>query len=329
MLYGLIGIFLVIIIILAFLLNKKVKLDTEKIKDYNDLLISYSQLKITNENLINEIKIHTSQLESYKNQINAAKDEYRHELLNKENELNDYYMRQKASQDAKLEELFQEKERALKAKEEETIRQHQLTLDEFKQSVENAIEEETAKRFEIQNQVEYERKRYEALIAPLEQYEKDKQEKLFYTIQVPDEYKPDINFLLTTVAQKVQHPDIINKLVWAEYVKPYLTATFNRVGIEHQAGIYKITNLNNGKCYIGKSTDVRKRIADHFKSSCGLKAISDQEVHHEIWSEGFWNWTIEVVIYCDKDRLNELEKFYICVFNSNHYGYNKSGGGEG
>jgi hypothetical protein len=31
----------------------------------------------------------------------------------------------------------------------------------------------------------------------------ERQQRLFYTIQVPDEYKEDIDFLLTTVSQKV------------------------------------------------------------------------------------------------------------------------------
>jgi len=49
---------------------------------------------------------------------------------------------------------------------------------------------------------------------------------------LPDEYKDDIEFLLTTVAAKVQHPDIISKLVWAEYVKPNLDDTFKRIEIK-------------------------------------------------------------------------------------------------
>jgi len=73
----------------------------------------------------------------------------------------------------------------------------------------------------------------------------------------------------------VQHPDIISKLIWAEYIKPNLDETFKRVGIEAKPGIYKITNIDSGKAYIGKSTDIKKRIADHFKSTVGIKSIAD------------------------------------------------------
>jgi len=144
---------------------------------------------------------------------------------------------------------------------------------------------------------------------------------------LPEEYRDDIEFLLTTVAAKVQHPDIISKLVWAEYVKPYLDDTFKRIEIKAEPGIYKLTNLDSGKAYVGKSTDVKKRIADHFKSAVGCKAIADQAVHHEILKTGFWNWSIEVITYCDKEKLSELEKYYIEFFDTQTFGYNRNAGG--
>ena len=171
--------------------------------------------------------------------------------------------------------------------------------------------------------------KYNGLIKPLQQYEKELQDKLYYTIQTPDEYKKDIEYLLTEVSPKIQHPDIINKLVWAEYVKPYIDDTFKRVGIEDKSGIYKITNINSGKAYIGKSTNIKKRLADHFKSAIGIKTIADQSIHHAILETGFWNWTIEYIIYCDKEQLNDMEKYYIDFFKTQNFGYNKNAGGGG
>ena len=152
-------------------------------------------------------------------------------------------------------------------------------------------------------------------------------EKLFYTIQIPEEYKEDMNFLLNTVAPQVKHPDIISKLVWQEYVKPALDATFKRINIEDKSGIYKLTYLENNKSYIGKSTNVKKRIADHFKSAIGIESIADQAIHHEMLRTGIWNWTIEVIGYFPKEQLNEKEKFYIKEFDCINYGFNKNSGG--
>ena len=181
----------------------------------------------------------------------------------------------------------------------------------------------------IKADTEYMRQQYESLLEPIKQYLKEKQEKYFYTIQLPEEFRDDIEFLLTTVATKVQHPDIISKLVWAEYVKPNLDNTFKRIEIKPEAGIYKLTSLETGMSYIGKSTNVKNRIADHFKSSIGIKSIADQAVHHAILKEGFWNWAIEIITYTDKDKLNELEKYYIEFFKTQEFGYNKNSGGGG
>lgn len=173
------------------------------------------------------------------------------------------------------------------------------------------------------------KEKFESIERTMRAYDAEQQAKLFYTIQLPEEYHEDIEFLLTTVAAKVQHPDIISKLVWAEYVKPNLDNTFKRIEIKPEPGIYKLTSLKNGKCYIGKSTNVKNRIADHFKSTIGIKSIADQAVHHAILKEGFWNWQIEIVTYCDKDKLSELEKYYIEFFKAQDYGYNKNSGGGG
>ena len=125
----------------------------------------------------------------------------------------------------------------------------------------------------------------------------------------------------------MRHPDIISKLVWSEYIKPYLDDTFKRIEIKAEPGIYKLTNINTNKPYIGKSTDVKKRITDHFKGSVGIRNIADQAVHHAILQDGIWNWTIEVITYCEKDKLSELEKYYIDFFKTQEYGYNKKEGG--
>lgn len=197
-------------------------------------------------------------------------------------------------------------------------------IEEQTQDAIQAAEESIAaiKQMVVDKQAEY-----ESLIEPFKRIEQDQQDRLFYTIQVPEEYRPDIEFLLTTVAAKVNHPDIISKLVWQEYIKPYLDDTCKRVGIEADPGIYKITNITTNKCYIGKSTNIKKRIQDHMKSTVGITSIADQAIHHAMLDEGLWNWTFEVLCYCDKDELNEKEKFYINLFKSQEWGFNKREGG--
>lgn len=328
--YVIIGLLLIGIIILIIKLSKKSELDTNQRDQLNQQV---NKLK-TDQAIINQdIYNKREQLIDIQNQISRAEERYSEAIGQKAADLDAFFDNQKelrqSEMDTDFENLWREKNEALEAKYKNIVQSYELKEQQLKEQTDEIIAAAQQSQANILAETQFQQQRFEGLLEPLKQYEKKQQERLFYTIQVPDEYKDDINFLITTVSQKVQHPDIINKLVWAEYVKPYIDETFKRANIKDEPGIYKITSLESGKCYIGKSTNMKKRLADHFKSSIGIKTIADQAVHHEIWKTGFWNWTIEPIIYCDKDELNDLEKYYIEFFKSQEFGFNKNQGGGG
>ena len=330
MLYALIGC-LIIIGFLGYKLSKKQKLDTEQrqklLDEVQDLRQEKYRASVDLKDAKERREYEEYKLEECKKDLQAALDTYNDVVNNKMKEVDDIVEDTTKRRLEQLKEVCEEAKSKydLQLKEyENKRRQRTKDIEDSCIEAENQYFEECKK---IKEDTEYMRQQYEALLEPIKQYLKDKQEKYFYTIQLPEEFQDDIEFLLTTVAAKVQHPDIISKLVWAEYVKPNLDNTFKRIEIKAEPGIYKLTSLENGMAYIGKSTDVKKRIADHFKSSIGIRSIADQAVHHAILKEGFWNWSIEVITYADKDKLNELEKYYIEFFKTQDFGYNKTGGG--
>lgn len=324
------GCLFIIIIILLIKQSKKIIIDNTEFNKYN---LEVEQLKLQRNELQNDISKQMGILQDYQEKILTVQDKYKKELNKKSSDLDSYFNNQKQLRQSELDTEFERQER--ERKESLDLRMHQFTaqaqerVNKAEVEARSNIERWKKAQQDIADVTAFQEERFESLLAPLRKYEMERQERLFYTIQVPDEYKQDIDFLLNTVSQKVQHPDIINKLIWAEYVKPYIEGTFKRADIKDEPGIYKLTNIDSGKCYIGKSTNMRKRIADHFKSSVGIKTIADQAIHHEILKTGFWNWIIEPIIYCDKKELNDLEKYYIQFFKSNIFGFNKTGGGEG
>ena len=344
MLYGLIGCF-IIIGFLIYKLSKKVQLDNERLDKVKQDLAYYNKQVDTQKEILRQQQMDFYKLEEKSKAAKEATQYEQHKLEECKKDLaaaldvyHDMVDNKMASIDTQLEELRQKRQNELEQlHKSETERlttefaEYSRQLEERKTATLNAATEAQLQAREwtriAQEDAERAQQLYQSLLEPIKQYQKTKQEKLFYTIQLPEEYQPDIEFLLTTVAAKVQHPDIISKLVWAEYVKPNLDNTYKRIEIKPEPGIYKLTSLENGMSYIGKSTDVKKRIADHFKSAVGIKSIADQAVHHAILKEGFWNWTIEVIRYCDKDELNDLEKYYIEFFKTQDFGYNKTGGG--
>lgn len=96
-------------------------------------------------------------------------------------------------------------------------------------------------------------------------------------------------------------------------------------------GIYKITNTVNGKCYIGKSQNIAKRIKHHIET---LKNGNNRNKHmqnaYSYYGKG--SFTIEILEQLEKnDDINEREKYWISHFRSNEeeYGYNRTSGGDG
>jgi len=320
------GILVIVVIVLIIKYNQKLILDKTELQQFS---YDINRLKEQKSDLQKDIETQNEIIEDYNNKILNIQYKYLEALNQKNIDLNTYFDEQLATRQEALDNLIKEKENNLELNYKQEVLKYEDAIRAAESNAEQLISQVDLRVEQIKEQVAYEEKRYQDLIAPLKQYEMDKQQRLFYTIQVPDEYKDDIDFLLNTVSQKVRHPDIINKLVWAEYVKPYLDDTFKRIEIRAEPGIYKLTNIESGKAYIGKSTDVKKRISDHMKSSVGIQSIADQVVHHAILDTGLWNWTIEIITYCEKDKLSELERYYIDFFKTQEYGYNKNAGGGG
>ena len=94
-------------------------------------------------------------------------------------------------------------------------------------------------------------------------------------------------------------------------------------------GIYKITNLISGKCYIGQSRHVERRFNAHKNKPFDLNSESyDYPLYRAIRKYGLENFKFEVIEECSVDKLNELERKYIKVFDSFLNGYNQDEGGN-
>ena len=90
-------------------------------------------------------------------------------------------------------------------------------------------------------------------------------------------------------------------------------------------GIYCISNLINNKKYIGQSIDIYRRWAQEKK----LKRLNEHLLR-SMQKHGINNFKFEILVVCQPDQLNDLEKYYIELYNTTDpdYGYNKTFGGD-
>jgi len=101
-----------------------------------------------------------------------------------------------------------------------------------------------------------------------------------------------------------------------------------------KSGIYKITNLKNGKFYIGSSKDIEFRWSEHKKHLNGNYHINKklQNAWNFYGKENF-EFTIVELVSNDETFLLEREQFYFDIFKPyiKEIGYNigeKSSGGD-
>lgn len=168
------------------------------------------------------------------------------------------------------------------------------------------------------------RKKYLSVMETLRAEEETEETHM---LQIPQTVRDDIQYLIDTVVPRLNNKEVINKLIWQEYIQSPSKDMLEAVLPSKEcSGIYKITNINTKKSYIGRSTNVYKRLQDHIKSSCGIASIADQKIHHAMRDEGLWNFQFELLEECDKSKLGEREKYYIEFFNTQKYGYNAVAG---
>lgn len=93
--------------------------------------------------------------------------------------------------------------------------------------------------------------------------------------------------------------------------------------------IYKITNNINGKCYIGKTLNsIEERWKEHLYDYQKLRC-KDRPLYRAFNKYGIENFSIEQVEECEENVLSEREQYWIKYYNSYHYGYNATLGGDG
>ena len=91
--------------------------------------------------------------------------------------------------------------------------------------------------------------------------------------------------------------------------------------------IYKITNIINGKSYIGKTNySIEKRFKEHCKDS-QVQSKNKRPLYMAMRKYGVNNFKIELLE--ETDNPDEREIFWIKKINTFKYGYNATIGGDG
>lgn len=99
--------------------------------------------------------------------------------------------------------------------------------------------------------------------------------------------------------------------------------------ISDKCGIYMILCKENGKCYVGSTFNLRKRIEDHIKDMSkgihNIKELNDDFIKYGI--ENFQMIELFNCDDCDEEFLKMLEGYYIKKYDCIKSGYNSNNAG--
>lgn len=149
----------------------------------------------------------------------------------------------------------------------------------------------------------------------------------FYCLAFSTEQLSDID-KLNNIKKDLFNPRILSMLIWKEYYqKPLKTLAANILNsTDTICGIYKITNLLTKECYVGQSVDIAKRLAEHVKCGLGIDTPSGNKLYASMQKYGIQHFSFELLEQCNRDELNQKEKFYISLYQSCENGFNSNKG---
>ena len=305
-------------------LKATIELDTQT-KEENAKIIEESQRLLQAQNQLNE------KISNLNNDYNSLIKEIDF-LKDKKKILDDNY--QQASLNA---EIYCQKANELASEKfaqsaEQMAQRYQQAEDNYQQEYLKAIEESTKEytNLIIQKQEELNKISQElveakakqnAIVEANKRAEEVKQKEQFYKLNLSEIDIEEIK-KLRSIIPYLRSAEPINKVIWKVYYeKPYTDLIGRVVGSGIHTGIYKITNINSQKCYVGQAADIASRWKQHIKRGIGAEAPTRNKLYPAMFKYGVENFTFEIIEECSRDKLNSREDYWQEYFGAKEFGY--------
>lgn len=305
-------------------LKATIKLDNQT-KEENAKIIEESQKLLQAQNQLNE------KISNLNNDYNSLIKEIDF-LKDKKKILDDNY--QQASLNA---EMYCQKANELASEKfaqsaEQMAQKYQQAEDNYQQEYLKAIEESTKEytNLIIQKQEELNKISQElveakakqnAIVEANKRAEEVKQKEQFYKLNLSEIDIEEIK-KLRSIIPYLRSAEPINKVIWKVYYEKSYTDLIGRViGQGIHTGIYKITNIENQKCYIGQAVNIADRWKQHIKRGVGAEAPTRNKLYPAMYELGPEQFTFEILEECDKSLLDSREDYWQEFYQAKEFGY--------
>ena len=269
--------------------NKELLLQSEQL---NNEIVAYNCLKIQKDEILNQIKDLEKSFDNMKKTAENAAQSFTELQM------------QLAKEQVEKQQL-----------------NYSENLKQFIENCDNEIFQLTQQKQQYEQEILSLKNATEAAIAAAKRAEEMKEQQNFYRIQISQEDIEEIE-LLRQVSHRLRNKEPLNKIIWKCYYERPTTDMIGRVvGLGVHIGIYKITEISTGKCYIGQSNNIMERFKQHIKRGIGAETPTRNKLYPAMFSAGPENFTFEIIEECERERLDEREKYWTDYFKAQEFGF--------
>ena len=152
--------------------------------------------------------------------------------------------------------------------------------------------------------------------------------KAFFTVSVDKANEHDLKILKSITSQLTNARPVL-MAIWETFYRKGANDLAARVlKTEKVTGIYKITHIDSGICYIGQARDVKERWREHIKCGLGIDVKTYNGLYADMLKYGIEEFAFELLEECPIAQLDEKEAYYIQLYDSYNYGYNGTRGNK-
>ena len=204
---------------------------------------------------------------------------------------------------------------------EKEAQKFQDNITSFQEQYNETIAERMKEYEALEKSVSQLRATNDAAVAAAKRAAELSEQQDYYRIQLTAADIHEIE-LLRQVEPYLRDKEPLNKVIWKCYYEKPTTDMIGRVvGSGTHTGIYKITEIATGKCYVGQAANIADRWKQHIKRGVGADAPTRNKLYPAMIAAGPENFTFEVVEECDRVQLDAREDYWQEYFKAKEFGY--------
>ena len=311
---------------------------SEQQRKKEQLQLLNSRLQDQNQNLGKDVDVLYKMIDQKNKEYQSINREYNileGKLTEAKDKADNYYIEQKSIIDKRLEDYQNEINKIAemsKRESEEAAQSYFDNIQEAYKSADAAHREKMTALKEEQDQaaaslnkiVQTRNQAYQAILKQKQIKAKQDDYRL-----LPSKTDLEDIYALQHIKQGLHKPRILSMLIWQTYFQPIAKKQFPVILQDKtKMGIYKVTNIKTNQSYIGQSVDIYKRWTDHCKAGLGIDTPAGNKLYKAMQEYGLQNFTFELLSQCDKQQLDEKERYFIELYQADLFGYNSTKGNK-